>query len=734
MASGQRPAPGPPTMQPTATAHGTITQAPGPPAAGRPLFFNRELSWLDFNRRVLELAQDTGWPLLERVKYLAIFSSNLDEFFMKRVGGLQRQRTGNVGDLSMDGLTVQEQLDAIRRHVEPMLAEHARCWQRDLEPALAREGIAIHNYAGLTESDRAAADAYFRLHVFPILTPLAVDPGHPFPFISNLSKSVGVMLEHPGRAEPSWVRIKVPENLPRWVPLPPRLSFVPLEQVIAGNLALLFPGMKVLEWAMFRVTRNADIEMDADDAEDLLEMVEQELRARRLARVVRLELPSGMSDQMRDFITAGLEVSPSDVYASDGPIDMDDLFAIASLELPALKLRPWLSLVPPRLAGEDVDVFEVIRSGDLLVHHPYESFAASVERFVRAAVDDPRVLAIKMTLYRTSSDSSFVPDLIRAAEMGKQVAVLVEIKARFDEQRNLELAQRLEKAGVHVVYGLVGLKTHTKITMVVRDEPEGLRTYCHIGTGNYNAKTASLYTDLGLFTCNAAIADDVIDLFHFLTGRSLKRDYRKLLVAPVNMRDRFLSKIRREIEHAKAGRPARIVAKMNALQDPKIITSLYEASHAGVTVDLIVRGFCCLRPKVPGLSDRIRVFSILGRFLEHSRIFWFQNGSVPTSGSPDGDGGAWASTDEFYFGSADWMYRNLDYRVEAITPVEDPALRERLREILDVMLADKGHAWELEPDGTWTRRSTPDNRPASDTHELLMARFLRTAKKVRQGR
>ncbi len=687
-----------------------------PPA--RPLFLNRELSWLDFNHRVLELAQDPSWPLLERVKYLAIFSSNLDEFFMKRVGGLQRQRTGNVQDLSLDGLSVQEQLDAIRRRVEPMLAEHARCWQADLEPALAREGVTIHTYAGLAEGDRAAADDYFRRHVFPILTPLAVDPGHPFPFISNLSKSLGVMLEHPGRAEPSWVRIKVPENLPRWVPLPSRLSFVPLEQVIAGNLGLLFPGMRVIEWALFRVTRNADIEMDADDADDLLEMVEQELRRRRLARVVRLELPTGMSQAMRDFIVEGLEVSPSDVYASDGPVDMDDLFAIASLDLPNLKVRPWVSLVPPRLAGDDVDFFDVVRRGDLLVHHPYESFAASVERFVRSAVDDPRVLAIKMTLYRTSSDSSFVPDLIRAAEMGKQVAVLVEIKARFDEQRNLELAQRLEKAGVHVVYGLVGLKTHTKITMVVRDEPDGLRTYCHVGTGNYNLRTANLYTDLGLFTCNPAIADDVIDLFHFLTGRSLKRDYRKLLVAPVNMRDRFLSKIRREIDHARAGRPARIIAKMNALQDPKIITSLYEASHAGVTVDLIVRGFCCLRPKVPGLSENVRVYSILGRFLEHSRIFHFQN---------DGAG-------EFYIGSADWMYRNLDYRVEAITPVEDPALQQRLREILDIMLADKGHAWELEPDGTWTRRSTPDNRPASDTHELLMARFTRTAKKVRQGR
>jgi polyphosphate kinase len=683
-----------------------------------PLYFNREISWLDFNRRVLELAQDPSFPLLERVKFLAIFSSNLDEFFMKRVGGLLRQRHSNVSDLSIDGLTVQEQLDAIHRHVVPMLDEHARCWQNDLEPALAAEGVRIDSYAKLSDPDRAVADQYFLQHVFPILTPLAVDPGHPFPFISNLSKSLGVMLEHPGRADPSWVRIKVPENLPRWVPLPNRMHFVPLEQVIAGNLSMLFPGMKVLEWALFRCTRNADIEMDADDADDLLEMVELELRRRRMAKVVRLELPAGMSQTMRDFIITGLEVGAAEVYTCDGPMDMDDLLALSNLELAHLKFKPWVSLVPTRFAGEDVDFFEVIRSGDVLVHHPYESFAETVERFITRATHDPRVLAIKMTLYRTSADSAFVPALIHAAEAGKQVAVLVEIKARFDEQRNLELAQRLEKAGVHVVYGLVGLKTHTKLAMVVREEPEGLRTYCHIGTGNYNNKTAALYTDLGLFTCNTAITDDVIDLFHFLTGRSLKRDYRKLLVAPVNMRDRFISKIRREIEHAKAGRPARIIAKMNALQDPKIITTLYEASHAGVQIELIIRGFCSLRPKVPGLSENIRIYSILGRFLEHSRIFWFQN---------DGN-------EEYYIGSADWMYRNLDFRVEAVTPIEDPGLRDRLKEILETMLTDRGHAWELEPDGRWLRRSNPDGRPAPDTHDLLMARFLRTAKKSRQGR
>ena len=701
----------------TLTTTSSPSQTAPPPKAGD-LYFNREISWLDFNRRVLELAEDKAFPLLERGKFLAIFSSNLDEFFMKRVGGLQRQKAAKVADLSNDGLSVQEQLDAIRSYVLPMLLEVSRCWQEQLEPALNAEGIVIESYSKLNESDRIIADQYFLSHVFPILTPLAVDRGHPFPFISNLSKSLGVMLEHPGRTEPAWVRLKMPETLPRWVPLPTRMHFVPLEQVIAGNLSLLFPGMKVLECAMFRATRNADIEMDADGADDLLDMVEEEIRLRRMARVVRLELPVAMSQTMRDFIIAGMEVSLQDVYACDGPMDMDDLFAIANLDLPKLKLKPWIPLTPERLAEDDVDFFHVIRAGDLLVQHPYESFSASVERFIRTAVDDPKVLAIKMTLYRTSSDSSFVPALIRAAEMGKQVAVLVEIQARFDEQRNVELAQKLEKAGVHVVYGIMGLKTHTKLAMVVRQEPHGLKTYCHIGTGNYNSKTAQLYTDLGLFTCNSAITNDVIDLFHYLTGRSLKRDYRKLLVAPVNMRERFLTKIRREIEHAKAGRTAWIIGKMNALQDPKIISALYEASNAGVKIDLIIRGFCCLRPKVPGLSENIRVYSILGRFLEHSRIFYFANGD----------------NEEYYIGSADWMYRNLDHRVEAVAPVEDPAVRARLKEILDIMLNDRGHAWELESDGTWNQRSHPDNRPASDTQDLLMARFLRAEKKTRQGR
>ena len=675
-------------------------------------FFNRELSWLDFNHRVLELAQDKGAPLLERARFLAIFSANLDEFFMKRVGGLQRQQLARVTELSLDGLTPRQQLDEIHAHLRPMLEEHVSCWLDELKPALESEGVVIRDYDALEALDRAAADLFFARNVFPILTPLAVDPAHPFPFISNLSNSIGVILENPTRKETLFVRIKVPENLPRWVPLASRLHFVPLEQVIGGNLSLLFPGMKLVEHQPFRVTRNADIEMDAEDADDLLQLVEQELRARRMAGAVRLELAQSMSPAMREFVVSGLELDTRDIYPTRGMLDMSDLAALADLDLPNLKYKPWISTTPPRLSGEDVDVFAVIRAGDLLVHHPYEAFSETVEKFIAAAVLDPKVLAIKMTLYRTTADSPFMLSLIHAAESGKQVAVLVELKARFDEQRNVRLAQTLENAGIHVVYGMLGLKTHTKVAMVVREEPDGLRTYCHIGTGNYNSRTAQLYTDLGLFTCNPQIADDVIDLFHYLTGRSLKRDYRKLLVAPVNMRERFVLKIRREADHARAGREARIVAKMNALQDPKIIEELYAASRAGVKIELFVRGFCCLRPGVPEMSQNIRVVSILGRFLEHSRIYWFLNGGA----------------EEFFIGSADWMNRNLDWRVEAITPVEDPALQPRLSEILDVMRSARLHAWELGPDGDWRPLKPADGETAGDAQVGLMARALRRAK------
>lgn len=703
----------PPAGSAAAPAGASATSPASPPPQ---LFINRELSWLDFNDRVLQLAREPSVPLLERVKFLAIFNNNLDEFFMKRIGGLQRQRASRLSELSADGKTADEQLVEIHQRIRNLLQQQIELWQGELQPALEQNGIFIHNYETLADADRAACDEYFARNVFPILTPLAVDSAHPFPFISNLSKSMGVLLEHPVRGESHFVRIKMPENLPRFVPLAERWHYVPLEQVIGGNLALLFPGMKVVEWQLFRLTRNADIEMDEEDADDLLEMVEQELRRRRMAHVVRLELPEAMSPAMRQFIIDGMEVDPRDVWVVRGPIDMDDLFALANIDIPQLKFKPWVPHVPLRLIDTDIDIFSVIRQGDLLVHHPYECFASSVERFIESAVEDPKVLAIKMTLYRTSGDSPFVPALIRAAEMGKQVAVLVEIKARFDEQRNVELAQKLEKAGVHVVYGLVGLKTHTKLAMVVRDEPEGLRTYVHVGTGNYNSKTAQLYTDVGFFTCNPQVTSDVIELFHYLTGRSLKRDYRKLLVAPVNMRDRFLLKIRREIEHARDGKPARIIAKMNQLQDSKTIKALYEAGQAGVQIDLIIRGFCCLRPGVPGLSENIRVISILGRFLEHSRIFYFQN---------DGN-------EEYYIGSADWMVRNLDYRVEAITPIEEPSLRSILKDALDTMLSDYGFAWQLGPDGQWTRRKLDEGKNGAPSQERFMARTVRLATKARR--
>jgi len=680
------------------------------------LYFNRELSWLDFNQRVLELAQDKSVPLLERIRFVAIFASNLDEFFMKRIGGLQRQRGAGVTELSTDGLTPQQQLDLCHDRVRRMVEAQVNLWLDDLQPALADAGIRLRDYDTLDEAERASVDQFFAKNVFPLLTPLAVDPGHPFPFLSNLSTSIGVILEHPSGRERLFVRTKIPESLPRWVSLPTKMNLVPLEQVIGGNLQMLFPGMKVLEHQLFRITRNADIEMDAEDAEDLLQLVEQELRARRMAEVVRVELADSMSPAMRETVLNGIGISPEQVYSTRGPVNLSDLYALSNLDLPALRYKPWVPTTPPRLAGDDVDIFATIRGGDLLVHHPYEGFAESVERFIHAAVLDPKVQAIKMTLYRTAADSPFLLALIHAAEAGKQVAVLIELKARFDEQRNVKLATTLENAGVHVVYGLVGLKTHSKLAMVVRQEDDGLRTYCHIGTGNYNSKTAALYTDLGLFTCNPQITDDVVDLFHYLTGRSLKRDYRKLLVAPVNLREKFVQKIRREADHAKAGRPAKITAKMNALQDPKIIAELYAASQAGVSIDLIVRGFCCLRPGVPGLSDNIRVISILGRFLEHSRVFHFLNG---------GD-------EEFFIGSADWMNRNLDYRVEAVMPIEEPGHRERLREILTALLGDCGHAWELTADGAWPRRVPPDGKPPIEAQTTLMSRALRMATRPRR--
>lgn len=676
-------------------------------------FVNRELSWLEFNRRVLHEATDDRTPLLERVKFLEIFTSNLDEFFMKRVGGLRRQVSAGVVTNTVDGLTPYQQMVAIRKTVIPMLQAQAECFAKSIRPKLAAEGIQLLEWADVPADQREAARKFFRSNIFPVLTPLAVDPGHPFPFISNLSDSLGVILSHPNHDERLFARVKVPETLPRLIRLGSgegsgRFTFVRVVDIVKANLQDLFPEMTVVAVMPFRLTRNADVEHDEEDAEDLLELVEAELRARRFAKVVRLEHGPNPNPWILKFLMQELSLNELDVYELPGELDYGDLRPISDLALPKLRYEPWTPITPPSIADDESDIFSLIRAGDLLVHHPYESFNQSVQRFVEAAAADPKVLAIKMTVYRTGDDSPFIHTLIRAAEARKQVVCLVELKARFDEERNILLAQALEKAGVHVVYGIPGLKTHTKTTLVVRQDPDGIRCYAHIGTGNYNVGTARLYTDLGLFTCNPVITEDLTELFHYLTGRSLKRDYRKMLIAPVNMKRRFLEMIEREAEHARAGRPARIVAKMNSLADETIVRALYKASGDGVEIDLIVRGVCTLRPGVPGMSDRIRVVSVIGRFLEHSRIFYFQNA---TAEALDG---------EFYMGSADWMYRNLESRVEAVVPIEDRVLREKLWAILQIMLNDRRQGWDMRGDGTYAQRAPIDAEKQIGTHLTLM--------------
>lgn len=713
----------------SSSLNSATTSAPPaiPPMAPTSEFLNRDLSWLEFNRRVLHEALDPRTPLLERVRFLAIFSSNLDEFFQKRVGALKRQVEAGVTVRGPDGLSPAEVLAAIRQRVLQMLQVQADCYVNEIRPALAQHGVYLLSWNDLTPEEREWAHHYFRSHLFPVLTPLAVDPGHPFPFISNLSLSLGLIVRPPGRrpaSDPgSWqfARVKVPSMFPRWVRLgEPTASgpyrFVSLAEIIRQHIQELFEGMVLEEVEPFRITRSADVELDEEEAEALPALIEQELRERRFARVIRLEMDAHPHPHMKKYLMEQLELDESDVYAMPAELDYTSLFMIADLDLPHLRYTPWVPVVPPRLADDEADIFSLIRQGDILVHHPYESFKASVERFIQAAVADPRVAAIKVTLYRTTPDSPFILDLIRAAEMGKQVVALVEIKARFDEEVNLRIAQRLEKAGVHVVYGIVGLKTHTKTAIVVRQEADGMQVYAHIGTGNYNPKTAQIYTDLGLFTCRREITSDLVELFHYLTGRSIKRDFPTLLIAPINMRRRFVEMIDREIAHCQAwkerggdpedpNRP-RIIAKMNSLEDVQICRKLYEASQAGVRIDLIVRGFCCLRPGVPGLSDNIRVISIIGRFLEHSRIFYFHN----------------AGQSEYYIGSADWMYRNLYYRVEAVTPIFDPLLQQRLRQILEIMLADRRQAWDVLPDGSSIQRQPDPDDPETSigTHQRLM--------------
>lgn len=684
-------------------------------------YFNRELSWLEFNKRVLAEATDSRTPLLERLKFLAIFSSNLDEFFMVRVAALKQQVAANVSKLPPDGRTPSEQLELISQRLPPIVVEQHQHFEKVLRPQLAREGIYLLDYMDLNQEQRVYLQNYFEEQIFPVLTPLAVDPSHPFPHISNLSLNLAVVVKDPETKEELFARVKVPAVLPRFVPLPEELrqrhkkhsvvwTGVPLEQVIAHNLEFLFPGMNIQEYHLFRITRNADLAVEEDEADDLLLAIEQELRKQRLGgSVVRLEIQSTMPEAVRVMLIEEMEVKERDVYEVEGLLGLRDLMSFLSLPLPELKDPVWNSQIPPRLrltaSDEEVeDLFGVIRQSDLLLHHPYHSFSGTVQRFITHAAHDSQVLAIKMTLYRTSGDSPIIKSLISAAENGKQVAVLVELKARFDEKNNINWARKLEQAGVHVVYGLVGLKTHTKVVLVVRREDNNIRRYVHIGTGNYNPKTAKLYTDLGILSCREELGADLTDLFNYLTGYSRQRAYRKLLVAPVNLRDRFLFLIRREIEHCHNGFSGRIVAKMNALVDPQIIATLYEASLAGVQIDLIVRGMCCLRPGVKNLSENIRVISIIGRYLEHSRIFYFHN----------------QGSEEVYIGSADWMSRNLDRRVEAVVPVEDPDSLKDLQEILGVMLADNRQAWELQPDGQYIQRQPSDHNKEQSSQQILM--------------
>jgi len=676
------------------------------------LFINRELSWLEFNGRVLHEAFDERSPLLERVKFLSIFSTNLDEFYMVRVANLRRQVATGLYHLPPDGIAPPDELAAINKRVAELLELQRDCLYNNLLPQMAEHGIKLVNMEDLTKEEWQTLDAFFEAQVFPVLTPLVIDPGHPFPYISNLSLSLGVQIFDPVSGNERFARVKVPKSLPRWVPVGRKHHFVPLETLIGANLTALFPGMEIRGYKCFRVTRYSDLEVDqSGEQDDLLAMIEEQIFQRRFAEIVRIEVEPGISPPLRSLLVAELrEDQPPEMpslteneLVETGPLlDLGDLMALASLDIAELRDPPHVPVTPEELRDSSRSIFDVMRECDILLHHPFDSFSSSVEQFLKAATFDENVLAIKMTLYRTSGDTAIVRALTEAAQRGKQVAVLVELQARFDEANNITWARTLESFGVHVAYGLPGLKTHTKTTLVVRKEPDGIRRYAHIGSGNYNSKTARVYTDLGLLTSSPSIGADLTDLFNALTGFSRQKLYRKLVVAPANMRLRFLEMIVREAHNARAGKPARIIAKMNALVDAEVIHALYAASQAGVEIDLIVRGICCLRPGVPGVSERVRVVSIVGRFLEHSRIFHFANDGAP----------------EYYFGSADWMPRNFDRRVEAVVPIEGERLQGRMRSLLEACLADDRQSWDLAPDGTYTRRTPhPDS---IGLHELLM--------------
>ena len=670
-------------------------------------YINRELSWLEFNERVLFEAGDERNPLLERVRFLSIFAGNLDEFFQVRVAGLKQQVAAGRSSPTPDGMSASETLDAIRTRLLPIVANHSQTFGA-IRAELAEEEIRIVGYGERPERHLELRTRFFD-EIFPVLTPLAVDPGHPFPYISDLSLSLAVTVRDPDTGERLFARIKVPPILPRLMEVAP-LTYVLLEQVIAANLDALFPGMEIVEHHLFRVTRNADLSIEEEEAPDLLMAIEEELRKRRFGKVVRLEIERSMPHSTRQLLMRGLGIEQADVYEISGMLDLNALGTIADLDIAELHYMPWQPVTPTRLQtadpDDDADVFAAIRDADILVHHPYESFATSVQRFIEQAAEDPDVLTIKQTLYRTSGDSPIVRSLISAAEAGKQVVVLVEIKARFDEQANIVWARALERAGAHVAYGLVGLKTHSKVALVVRREGRGLRRYVHIGTGNYNPRTARQYVDLGLLSADMELGADVTELFNLLTGHSRQKRYRRLLVAPTTMRASLTELVdgerRRQVEHG----DGRIVIKCNALVDPHLIRSLYQASAAGVRVDVIVRGMCSIRPGVEGVSESISVRSIIGRFLEHSRIFVFGQGE----------------REQFFIGSADFMERNLDRRVEALAPVLEADSRHRLRRIIEIMLADDRRAWRLGRDDRWTRvEATVDEPRGLDTFEALMA-------------
>ncbi|WP_019500803.1 polyphosphate kinase 1 [Pseudanabaena sp. PCC 6802] len=675
--------------------------------------FNRELSWIAFNQRVLSEGLDPRTPLLERVKFFSIFSTNLDEFFMVRVSRAKKKIADGLDILTDDGLTLPAQLKAIRTALLPLVKQQHVSFEQQLRVELKQADIHILDYSDLSAKHEKHLKEYFQSQLFPVLTPLAVDPGHPFPYISNLSLSLAVVVYDEHTDEKHFARVKVPHLLPRFVPIPdaPGHTFIPLEQAIAHNLEALFPGMTILEYYPFRITRDAELDIEEEEADDLISVLQAELRKQKFGPIVRMEITASAPASIRADLMHRLGIEEEDVYDIEGLLDLGDLIALANLPLPQLKDKPWRSVSHPNIKTYEAEddertIFDIIRhEGDFLIHHPYHSFTNTVEKFITQAAHDPDVLAIKQTLYRTSGDSPIVHALIAAAENGKQVAVLVELKARFDEANNIVWARKLENAGVHVVYGLRNLKTHTKTALVVRQEGERLIRYFHIGTGNYNSKTARFYSDLGLLSCREDLGADLTELFNYLTGYSRQSEYRKLMVAPVNMRKCFAHLIDREIQHQQNGYASYIIAKMNSLVDPELIAWLYKASQTGVKVDLIVRGICCLRPGVEGISDNIRVMSVIGRFLEHSRIFYFSNGGE----------------EEMFIGSADWMPRNLDARVEVIAPIEEPKLIQELKQILDITLADNRQAWDMQPDGTYIQRHPQPDQPELSCQRRFMA-------------